>query len=182
MKTDDDTFVRVDAVLSAIQNSRHNHSILLGNIEFTNEPERDESNKWFVSMKVWNHFSYQFYLHSLYCLWHRIYCAAYLHNKVLHVCAWWISLHLLPSPARTARCAHWSRKTWSWLTGLCFEFCIQVLMPSVSLLQEWESSTYPPWAHGPGYVFSRDIAKFVVEGHQKDILKVTYTYLACLFL
>ena len=52
MKTDDDTFVRVDAVLSAIQNSRHNHSILLGNIEFTNEPERDESNKWFVSMKV----------------------------------------------------------------------------------------------------------------------------------
>lgn len=105
-----------------------------------------------------------------------------LHNKVLHVCAWWISLHLLPSPARTARCAHWSRKTWSWLTGLCFEFCVQVLMLSVFLLQEWESSTYPPWAHGPGYVFSTDIAKFVVEGHQKDILKVTYTYLACLFL
>ena len=63
MKADDDTFVRVDAVLSAIQNSRHNHSILLGNIEFTNEPERDESNKWFVSMKVRNHFSYQFCLH-----------------------------------------------------------------------------------------------------------------------
>lgn len=60
MKTDDDTFVRVDAVLSAIQNSRHNHSILLGNIEFTNEPERDESNKWFVTKEVRNHFSSQF--------------------------------------------------------------------------------------------------------------------------
>lgn len=63
MKTDDDTFVRVDAVLSAIHNSRHNDSILLGNIEFTNEPERDESNKWFVSLKVQNHLSYGFRLH-----------------------------------------------------------------------------------------------------------------------
>jgi hypothetical protein len=31
---------------------------------------------------------------------------------------------------------------------------------------------YPPWAHGPGYIISRDIAKFVVRGHQELTLQV----------
>jgi hypothetical protein len=34
------------------------------------------------------------------------------------------------------------------------------------------NDTYPPWAHGPGYIMSQDIAHFVVEGHQKNLLKV----------
>ncbi|KAK7363428.1 hypothetical protein VNO77_05571 [Canavalia gladiata] len=33
--------------------------------------------------------------------------------------------------------------------------------------KEWPHDTYPPWAHGPGYVISRDIAKFIVHGHQE---------------
>ena len=39
-------------------------------------------------------------------------------------------------------------------------------------LQEWSNNTYPPWAHGPGYILSQDIAHFVVEGHKKNLLKV----------
>lgn len=39
-------------------------------------------------------------------------------------------------------------------------------------IQEWPFDMYPPWAHGPGYVISRDIAKFVVQGHQELTLQV----------
>ncbi|XP_011071350.1 hydroxyproline O-galactosyltransferase GALT3 [Sesamum indicum] len=37
--------------------------------------------------------------------------------------------------------------------------------------EEWPHSSYPPWAHGPGYIISQDIARFIVEGHQeKDLM------------
>ncbi len=52
MKTDDDTFVRVDAVLSSIVESRHNFSLLLGNVAFNATPARDPSNKWFINTSV----------------------------------------------------------------------------------------------------------------------------------
>lgn len=38
--------------------------------------------------------------------------------------------------------------------------------------EEWSHDSYPPWAHGPGYVISRDIAKFIVRGHQERSLKL----------
>ncbi|KAM0846347.1 hypothetical protein ACQ4PT_055722 [Festuca glaucescens] len=38
--------------------------------------------------------------------------------------------------------------------------------------KEWPIETYPPWAHGPGYIISRDIAKFVVRGHEERILQL----------
>ncbi|CAM0881129.1 unnamed protein product [Alopecurus aequalis] len=38
--------------------------------------------------------------------------------------------------------------------------------------KEWPIETYPPWAHGPGYIISRDIAKFVVRGHQERTLQL----------
>ncbi|XP_047166257.1 hydroxyproline O-galactosyltransferase GALT3 isoform X1 [Vigna umbellata] len=38
--------------------------------------------------------------------------------------------------------------------------------------EEWPHDTYPLWAHGPGYVISRDIAKFVVNGHQERKLQL----------
>ncbi|KAI4335041.1 hypothetical protein L6164_013725 [Bauhinia variegata] len=38
--------------------------------------------------------------------------------------------------------------------------------------KEWPHAAYPPWAHGPGYVISRDIAKFIVQGHQERKLKL----------
>uniref|UniRef100_M1CL82 Beta-1,3-galactosyltransferase 16 n=1 Tax=Solanum tuberosum TaxID=4113 RepID=M1CL82_SOLTU len=33
--------------------------------------------------------------------------------------------------------------------------------------EEYPPASYPPWAHGPGYIISRDIAKFIVQGHQE---------------
>lgn len=41
-------------------------------------------------------------------------------------------------------------------------------------LKEWPHASYPPWAHGPGYIISRDIAKFIVRGHQERGLKVKF--------
>ncbi|GAB4859040.1 hypothetical protein Ancab_010508 [Ancistrocladus abbreviatus] len=38
--------------------------------------------------------------------------------------------------------------------------------------EEWPHEIYPPWAHGPGYIISRDIAKFVAQGHQEKELKL----------
>lgn len=38
--------------------------------------------------------------------------------------------------------------------------------------EEWSDETYPPWAHGPGYVVSRDIAKAVYKQHRKGTLKM----------
>lgn len=38
--------------------------------------------------------------------------------------------------------------------------------------QEWRHSSYPPWAHGPGYIISHDVAKFIVAGHRDRDLMV----------
>ncbi|CAN1147264.1 Hydroxyproline O-galactosyltransferase GALT3 [Linum perenne] len=38
--------------------------------------------------------------------------------------------------------------------------------------EEWAHPAYPPWAHGPGYVISRDVAKFIVQGHQQRDLQL----------
>ncbi|KAJ0980554.1 hypothetical protein J5N97_008809 [Dioscorea zingiberensis] len=38
--------------------------------------------------------------------------------------------------------------------------------------EEWPHDSYPPWAHGPGYIISRDIAKFIVQGHQERNLQL----------
>ncbi|KAL3631174.1 hypothetical protein CASFOL_024158 [Castilleja foliolosa] len=39
-------------------------------------------------------------------------------------------------------------------------------------VEEWPQETYPPWAHGPGYVVSRDIAKTVAQKHRNGQLKI----------
>ncbi|KAH7306432.1 hypothetical protein KP509_22G011500 [Ceratopteris richardii] len=87
MKTDDDTFVRIDEILSTLSRTK-DKGVLYGMIEFDSEPNRDPNDKWFIST------------------------------------------------------------------------------------EEWPNATYPPWAHGPGYVISRDIAKFVVQGHRDRSLKL----------
>ncbi|CAB4295256.1 unnamed protein product [Prunus armeniaca] len=38
--------------------------------------------------------------------------------------------------------------------------------------EEWPEQTYPPWAHGPGYVVSNDIAKAVSARYRKGSLKM----------
>ncbi|XAR65198.1 Galactosylxylosylprotein 3-beta-galactosyltransferase [Bertholletia excelsa] len=39
-------------------------------------------------------------------------------------------------------------------------------------LEEWHEDKYPPWAHGPGYVVSHDIAKTISRRHEKGRLKM----------
>ncbi|KAL7132834.1 hypothetical protein ABFS83_12G101300 [Erythranthe nasuta] len=38
--------------------------------------------------------------------------------------------------------------------------------------EEWAEDKYPPWAHGPGYVMSKDIAMTVSKKHRKGLLKI----------
>ncbi|CAN0896563.1 Beta-1,3-galactosyltransferase GALT1 [Linum grandiflorum] len=38
--------------------------------------------------------------------------------------------------------------------------------------EEWRESKYPPWAHGPGYVISQDIAKAVYKKYKEGHLKM----------
>ncbi|KAH9773919.1 Beta-1,3-galactosyltransferase GALT1 [Citrus sinensis] len=39
-------------------------------------------------------------------------------------------------------------------------------------LEEWPEETYPPWAHGPGYVVSHDIGKAVYKRYKEGRLKM----------
>ncbi|XP_020580967.1 beta-1,3-galactosyltransferase GALT1 [Phalaenopsis equestris] len=39
-------------------------------------------------------------------------------------------------------------------------------------VEEWPGQRYPPWAHGPGYVVSQDIANAVYTQHEKGQLKM----------
>lgn len=57
---------------------------------------------------------------------------------------------------------------------ICYvwNFICLVAFFTVKEMQEWPYDIYPPWAHGPGYIISRDIAKFVVGGHQELTLQV----------
>jgi hypothetical protein len=43
---------------------------------------------------------------------------------------------------------------------------------SYFFMQEWPEESYPPWAHGPGYIVSQDIAKEVYRKHKRGELKV----------
>ncbi|KAL3511117.1 hypothetical protein ACH5RR_030518 [Cinchona calisaya] len=38
--------------------------------------------------------------------------------------------------------------------------------------EEWPDDSYPPWAHGPGYVISKDIAKAIYKRYRKGQLKM----------
>lgn len=43
------------------------------------------------------------------------------------------------------------------------------------VLQEWPEAIYPPYANGPGYVISSDIAKYIVAQQLKHNLRVSNT-------
>ena len=42
----------------------------------------------------------------------------------------------------------------------------------VVVYQEWPEEDYPPYANGPGYVLSSDIARFIVEEFERHKLRV----------
>lgn len=52
-----------------------------------------------------------------------------------------------------------------------------LVLPSHSLsvfsYQEWPEEDYPPYANGPGYILSSDIAKFIVSEFERRKLRVS---------
>lgn len=40
------------------------------------------------------------------------------------------------------------------------------------VLQEWPEEDYPPYANGPGYILSTDIARFIVKEFEQHKLRV----------
>ncbi|XP_038721017.1 beta-1,3-galactosyltransferase GALT1-like isoform X1 [Tripterygium wilfordii] len=88
MKTDDDSFVRVDEVLASLERVKLSHGLLYGLINSDSRPHRSSDSKWYISP------------------------------------------------------------------------------------EEWRDEKYPPWAHGPGYVVSQDIAKAVYKMHREGRLKM----------
>ncbi|CAI0448009.1 unnamed protein product [Linum tenue] len=88
MKTDDDAFVRVDEILSALKRIKVNQGLLYGLINSDSQPHRNPDSKWYISS------------------------------------------------------------------------------------EEWAENKYPPWAHGPGYVISQDIANAVYKKYKEGRLKM----------
>ncbi|XP_073134152.1 beta-1,3-galactosyltransferase GALT1-like [Henckelia pumila] len=88
MKTDDDSFVRVDEVLNSLDRINVTHGLLYGLIYSDLEPHREPDSKWYTT------------------------------------------------------------------------------------LEEWPHDKYPPWASGPGYVVSKDIAEAVSKKHREGQLKM----------
>lgn len=43
------------------------------------------------------------------------------------------------------------------------------------MVQEWPEENYPPYANGPGYIISSDIANFIVSDFEKHKLRVNAT-------
>lgn len=40
------------------------------------------------------------------------------------------------------------------------------------LKQEWPEEVYPPYANGPGYIISNDIARFITSQYANQSLRV----------
>jgi hypothetical protein len=55
------------------------------------------------------------------------------------------------------------------LTGL-FEYIASKI--TMCNFQDWVEEEYPPYANGPGYIISSDIARFVASEFERQKLKV----------
>lgn len=61
MKCDDDTFVRINAILNEVKKARGNRSLYVGNINYYHRPLRH--GKWAVTYEVWVYTRGFFILH-----------------------------------------------------------------------------------------------------------------------
>ena len=59
------------------------------------------------------------------------------------------------------------RHFWSFELVACFPYKFPWKM------QEWPEEIYPPYANGPGYIISNDIASFIVSKHANQTLRVS---------
>jgi len=51
MKTDDDAFVRIDELLSSLE-EKPSSALLYGLISFDSSPDREQGSKWFIPKEV----------------------------------------------------------------------------------------------------------------------------------
>lgn len=51
MKTDDDAFVRIDELLSSLQ-EKPSSALLYGLISFDSSPDREQGSKWYINKEV----------------------------------------------------------------------------------------------------------------------------------
>lgn len=62
-------------------------------------------------------------------------------------------------------------------------WCVKTLMVLFLFFQEWPEEDYPPYANGPGYILSSDIARYIVSEFEMHKLRVSISkhYLYCSF-
>lgn len=52
MKTDDDSFVRVDEVIASLERLKVSEGLLYGLIDSHSRPQRNRDSKWYISPEV----------------------------------------------------------------------------------------------------------------------------------
>lgn len=74
MKTDDDAFVRIDAVLASLKKINVNTGLLYGLIESDSKPHRSPESKWYISSEVWSIYRLTEGIKSLYACLYMLLC------------------------------------------------------------------------------------------------------------
>lgn len=81
-------------------------------------------------------------------------------------------------------------KTWHWHLLVCYyhishgsselvmSFTRQEFDVVSCFFQEWQEEVYPPYANGPGYVISSDIAQYIVSEFDNQTLRVRLSTLS----
>ena len=66
-----------------------------------------------------------------------------------------------------------------YFSEMILDICTNLQYSSYKLpfvtFQEWPGEIYPPYADGPGYIVSSDIAQFIVTEFEKNRLRVCQT-------
>ncbi|KAG6534862.1 hypothetical protein ZIOFF_008768 [Zingiber officinale] len=64
MKTDDDSFVRVDELLTELEEEKATRGLLYGRINNDSQPHRNEDSKWYISPEEWPEENYPTWAHG----------------------------------------------------------------------------------------------------------------------
>ncbi|CAL5355163.1 unnamed protein product [Camellia sinensis] len=129
MKCDDDTFVRIDAVIKEMKKVHSGGSLYVGNMNYHHKPLR--YGKWAVTYE----------------------CLAGLGVT-------------RPNPEACQRSMQAQTKP---------DMKHVLLQPKLDrsiIEQEWPEDYYPPYANGPGYIVSYDIARYIVSEFEKHKLRL----------
>ncbi|KAL2903940.1 Beta-1 3-galactosyltransferase GALT1 [Bienertia sinuspersici] len=181
MKTDDDAFVRIDEVIASLDRIKVSQGLLYGLINSGSRPHRSPDSKWFITnelklhkQKLLNNLVPSDALSSItevrhdrenYTYYLTFMTITIAPNRYLSIPRWTISAHaslsnhtFISEGYDASGGAKSTLKVHSSSALKCF--------------REWPEETYPPWAHGPGYVVSHDIANDVSKRYQSGQLKM----------